>query len=184
MQDFENNKGERRKPYWMMGETRIYIGADNGVTGSWGVVGEKGTISDFWKVPVLSVQDYTKAKKNITRIDVKELELKLMRYKEEAPCVVVLERPMKNPARFEASCSAMRALEASLTVIELLELPYMFIDSKEWQKEMLPKGIIGAPNLKKASLDIGKRLFPTIDVKHPDRDGILIAEYARRKRLL
>ena len=91
---------------------------------------------------------------------------------------------MKNPARFEATCSAMRALEAELTVLELYQVPYIFVDSKEWQRELLPKGIVGAPELKKASLDIGKRLFPEVLLKHPDRDGILIAEYARRKGLI
>ena len=31
---------------------------------------------------------------------------------------------------------------------------------------------------------IGNRLFPQFsDVKHPDRDGVLIAEYARRMNL-
>lgn len=47
-------------------------------------------------------------------------------------------------------------------------------------KALLPKGCSGE-ELKKASLDIGNRLFPQFDnIKHPDRDGILIAEYARR----
>ena len=51
------------------------------------------------------------------------------------------------------------------------------------QKDMLPKGCKGE-ELKKASLDIGNRLFPSFKtVKHPDRDGLLIAEWARRKGL-
>jgi hypothetical protein len=48
---------------------------------------------------------------------------------------------------------------------------------------MLPKGVAGE-ELKKASLDIGNRLFPMFtEFKHPDRDGLLIAEYARRQNL-
>jgi hypothetical protein len=59
----------------------------------------------------------------------------------------------------------------------------IYVDSKDWQKEMLPKGTQGE-ELKKASLDISNRLFPMYaDFKHPDRDGLLIAEYARRKNL-
>ena len=149
-------------------ELKFYIGIDNGVTGSIGIVGKDLTYYNMVKTPVISGQDYTKAKKNISRVDVK----------------AIVERPMKNPARFEATCSAMRALEAELTVLELYQVPYIFVDSKEWQRELLPKGITGAPELKKASLDIGKRLFPEVLLKHPDRDGILIAEYARRKGLI
>jgi hypothetical protein len=60
----------------------------------------------------------------------------------------------------------------------------IYIDSKEWQKEMLPKGVKGSDELKKLSLDIGNRLFPQFrDFKHPDRDSLLICEYARRKNL-
>ena len=80
--------------------------------------------------------------------------------------------------------TAMRCFEAELTALEMSGIRFMFIDSKEWQKELLPKGISGSEELKKASLDIGNRLFPQFKgVKHKDRDGILIAEYARRKNL-
>lgn len=165
-------------------ELKFYIGIDNGVTGSIGIVGKDLTYYNMVKTPVISGQDYTKAKKNISRVDVKVLAEIIADLQEHAPCVAIVERPMKNPARFEATCSAMRALEAELTVLELYQVPYIFVDSKEWQRELLSKGITGAPELKKASLDIGKRLFPEVLLKHPDRDGILIAEYARRKGLI
>jgi len=48
---------------------------------------------------------------------------------------------------------------------------------------LLPQGIKG-DELKVASKDIGCRLFPEhteLIVKHKDADGILIAEYCRRK---
>jgi len=86
---------------------------------------------------------------------------------------------MVNPGRFQASISAMRALEATLNVLEFLELPHQYIDSKEWQKVMLPSGLKGADQMKKASQSIGKRLFPSITCT-PDADGLLIAEWARR----
>jgi len=51
---------------------------------------------------------------------------------------------------------------------------------------MLPHGVKGPAELKKASADIGKRLFPgqteAID-KHKDADGLLMAEWARRLQL-
>ena len=156
-------------------ELKFYIGIDNGVTGSIGIVGKELTYYEFMETPITFGQDYTKAKKNVSRVNVTALAEVIHTLKGYGLCVAVLERPMKNP---------MRALEAELTVLELYNVPYMFIDSKEWQKEMLPKRIAGTKELKKASLDIGKRLFPEINSKHPDRDGILIAEYARRKCIL
>jgi hypothetical protein len=73
----------------------------------------------------------------------------------------------------------VRALEATLIALEEMEWPYSYIDSKEWQKVMLPSGLKGSDLLKKASLDVGKRLFPTLNIKK-DADGLLIAEYMRR----
>ncbi len=90
---------------------------------------------------------------------------------------------MVNPMRFMATTSALRSLESTLTVIEYLKLPLSYIDSKEWQKLLLPQGIKGSDELKKASLDIGCRLFPQhsdLIKRHKDADGLLMAEYCRR----
>ena len=97
---------------------------------------------------------------------------------------VICERPMINPTRWKASMSAIRCWEAQLIILEVLGVSHQFVDSKEWQKMMLPKGIKGSDEQKKASKDIGKRLFPSLaDFKHTDFDGILIAEFARRANL-
>ncbi len=91
---------------------------------------------------------------------------------------------MVNPTRFKATTSALRALEATLCVIELLRYPYTYIDSKEWQRELLPSAIKGGPELKKASMQIGCRMFPKHKekiIKQKDADGILLAEFCRRK---
>jgi hypothetical protein len=98
---------------------------------------------------------------------------------EEDEILVGLERPMINPGRFFASMSAMRALEATLIVLETNEFSYVYLDSKEWQHVLLPKGL-EKEALKQGSLDIGRRLFPKLTFKG-DADGILIAEYLRRK---
>ena len=159
---------------------RTYIGIDNGVSGSIGIVSPTGW--SFFHMPTRSCLNYTKEAKNVTRIDVPKLTDLL--YNTFVPCFIVMERPMVNPARFQASASALRALEATLIVIEQLNIPYMFIDSKEWQKEMLPKGIKGSDKLKEASKQVGIRLFPQFkDLYKGDADGILIAEWARRNRL-
>jgi hypothetical protein len=87
---------------------------------------------------------------------------------------------MVNSTRFNATLSAIRALEATLIALEESQFPYEYIDSKEWQKLLLPKGLKGSDELKKASLDVGKRMFPELEIKK-DADGLLIAEFMRRK---
>lgn len=171
---------------------KIFIGIDNGVSGSIGVITPMGT--NFVLTPTKSEQNYTKAKANITRIDVIELKnffIKLLKdlYLFDSSTVsstqvyCLIERPMVNPGRFQASASALRALEATLNVIEFLQFSYSYVDSKEWQRELLPKDSM-KEQLKKDSVDIGCRLFPEhkeLIVKHKDADGILMAEYCRRK---
>ena len=49
-----------------------------------------------------------------------------------------IERPMVNPKRFEATVSALRALEATLIVLESLNIGKEYCDSKGWQKALLP----------------------------------------------
>jgi len=176
-----------------MGEM-IYIGIDNGVTGSLAIIGETGQVYYFEKIPVFIQQSYTKTKQNITRIDIKKLSEILDTPLNVRKCII--ERPMVNPGRFKATVSAIRALEAVIIILENLKIPFEYIDSKEWQKALLPKNMgkiittkngkqkrkIEPSELKKASLDIGKRLFPSVNFKgFNDADGLLIAEYLRRK---
>lgn len=161
--------------------SKIYIGIDNGTSGTIGIVGDS-TSPIFVHTPTKKEQNYTKAKQNITRLDVKHFSEIVSKYCDE-DVVVVMERPMVNPTRFKTTTVALRCFEAQLVLVESLGCRIIYVDSKDWQKEMLPKGVKG-DDLKKASLDIGNRLFPMFsEFKHPDRDGILIAEYARRKNL-
>lgn len=158
---------------------RTYIGIDNGTTGSVGIIGPEGT--KFFLMPTFSELSYTKEKKNITRVDTEILKKRLSGLTNP---IVLLERPMVNPGRFAATLSAMRALEATLIIIEQLGYARMYVDSKQWQSEMLPNGLKGADALKQASKDIGKRLFPQFkDAYAKDADSILIAEWARRINL-
>ena len=167
--------------------SKVFIGIDNGVTGSIGIIAsnEQATQTWFFSTPIFKQQNYTKKKDNISRIDTKSLKLTLETLnKNENELHILLERPMVNPMRFKASTSALRALEATLCVVESLGVSYSYLDSKEWQKVLLPQGIVGSDLLKKASYDIGLRMFPQHSdaIKaHKDADGILIAEYCRRK---
>lgn len=96
-----------------------------------------GTLS-FMKTPSKVELDYTQDIKYINRID-KNLLKKWFEdnifaaNNENRFIIVVLERPMKNPTRFEQSISACRAFEATLIVLEELNLKYIVIDSKQWQ---------------------------------------------------
>lgn len=158
---------------------KVYIGIDNGVSGTIGVI--KDGFADYFKMPIFNCQDYTKKKKRINRIDQAGLKRLLYMAKPEdlnMECVVLIERPMVNPSRFMATASGLRALEATLGVVEYIGIPYQFIDSKAWQKELLPAGYKG-PELKKVGIEVAKRLWPSLEFK-PDADGLLIAEYARR----
>lgn len=163
----------------------VYIGIDNGVSGSIGMIFTVKEPSIFLPTPVKLQQNYQKTKKNINRVDIPEFK-KIINKNMAMPSLAILERPMVNPGMFNASISAVRCFEAQLCILEHFNIPYMFIDSKQWQKELLPQGIKGKAELKKASHDIGIRLFPEfkdIIAKQKDADGLLIAEWARRNNL-
>ena len=159
---------------------KTYIGIDNGTSGSIGILKEDGAI--YIPTPCKKEQDYTKKKKEISRLNVEEF-ISLLRDLESPFCV--MERPLVNPTMFNTTLTAMRCFESQLTILETLKIPHMFIDSKEWQREMLPKGTSGK-ELKKASLDIGLRYFTTLENvirKQKDADGLLIALWAKRREL-
>lgn len=173
---------------------KAYIGIDNGVTASIAFILENGK-AEIGQMPTVKQQNYTKAKQGITRIDTKRfyawllevigmVEQESQSMNQAGQFMVIIERPMINPMRFKNSISAARALEAVLVTIESLNLPHCYIDSRVWQKELLPEGLQG-PELKTASNDIGRRLFPQIPdgKKGTDKDALLIAEFARRKQL-
>jgi len=156
-----------------------YIGIDNGATGSVGVIFSDGTY-DFYITPTIKQLSYTKTKQYITRIDFDSF-YNLLNSFSESIVKIAIERPMINPVRFAASISAARALESTLIIIEKLSYSFEYVDSKNWQKVILPSGLV-KEELKKASLDIGKRLFPKVQDKFKsDADGILIAQYLKLK---
>lgn len=166
-----------------------YCGIDNGVTGTIGFILEDKETgyykTDFICTPTFSELSYQKTKvKHITRIDFINLYNIMKTYKEECDrFVVAIERPMINSTRFQASLSARASLEAMLIIFNLLDVSYNYIDSKQWQKQLLPANLKGAPEQKMASKDVGCRLFPEhkeLITKHKDADGILIALYAKK----
>ena len=154
---------------------RFFWGIDNGVTGGITVLDEQGVVKLHIKTPVKKHLNYTKKKAFINRLDATILKPILETYASDSFCMI--ERPMVNPTRFTATISAIRCLEATETILELLEIPYQFIDSREWQRILLPSGLKG-DELKFAAEEVAKRLFPKQKILNAD--SLLIAEYCRR----
>ena len=159
---------------------RIFIGVDNGVSGAITVLSESGIVLRHIKTPIKNHLNYTKKKAFMNRVNFQELKNVLggITYYYDSFCMI--ERPMVNPTRWTASVSALRCLEATEIILEELQIPYQFIDSKEWQKGLLPSGLKGKEQLKKAADDVAKRLFPKQDIVNAD--SLLIAEYCRRTK--
>lgn len=164
----------------------LYLGIDNGISGAigrcWGE--DPPTLHP---IPVRSELNYQKAGKNITRLDYQEFVKMLEHWREIYGDNIraVLEKPFVNPGNFVASSTSLRCLEAELIALETVGISRQYIDAKTWQKELLPE-VTGREALKKASRDVGSRLFPHIAAeikRQKDADAVFIAEYARRKRL-
>lgn len=158
---------------------KVIIGIDNGITGSLGFAYDNGSLA-WMKTPVKKTLKYTKKKGFINIINLKPFKDALKLHQKD--CVMILvERPMVNPVRFNATLSAMRCFETTEQTIMELEMPYVFIDSKEWQKTMLPSGLKGDKELKEASDAVCKRYLPTKKFAKGNGDGLLIAIHGRQK---
>lgn len=160
--------------------SKTYFGIDNGVTGTITCLQDDVLVAHL-HMPIKSEQSYTKLKQKITRIDYDTLKGLLQIWCGNSKTFCLIERPMVNPMRWKASLSAIRALEATLITLETLRIPYQYIDSKQWQRELLPSDLKDSKALKQAAIDVSRRLFPSVKTK--DADSILIAEYARRHNL-
>ena len=161
-----------------MKASKNIIGIDNGVTGTVAILYENG-ISLFYQTPVINVRDYTQEVQHFNRIDWETLLHNI-----PANSIAVIERPLVNSKAFVATKSALRALEATLIVLEIREIPYEFIDSKSWQKEFISSAVMGKEQMKEASKSIGIDLFPQHRTKieeHGDADSLLLALYYKQK---
>lgn len=162
---------------------KVYIGIDNGVSGSIGIITADNNY--YYKTPTKKTQNYTKKIQEITRVDSVKLFSIFKPYIDQE-VKVIFERPFVNPKFFYASQSALRSLEATLICLELAKFDYEIIDSTTWQNDLLPEywgnQLVEKEILKQASLGTAQQLFPQLDYKgFKDGDGILIAEYCRRK---
>ena len=161
---------------------------DNGTTGTVGWIhGVNYANYDMIEVPVKKRASFHKDPRSTTVIDVEKLKGTILGWMEQAKLIpkdiiAYRERPMINPKRWQASMSASRADEAETIMLEQLGIKYKYVDSKAWQRHVLPSsGKAGTTSdmLKAESMDIGLKEFkdhPGIVQcirKHGDADGIL-----------
>lgn len=165
----------------------VYIGWDNGGTGSIGIIRTKDGKTLYSKTPTKDCLNYTKEKQMITRVDKPATMVLLEQWViPEETVFCCLERPLTHPGKYYATIYAARAFEACIIILEELQIEYSVIDSRLWQKELFPQGTKGEAALKQASFDIGLQLFPELSrdiISQNDADGILIAEYIKRQGL-
>jgi len=158
----------------------IIIGIDNGVSGTLAafknnkLIDFKESFTKKWLKPTV------KAKASyMTRIDVPALMGWLKNIiKESDNARIIIERSMTDQRRLHATLSSHHAQEATMIAIELLNIPYMTIDSSVWQKREIP-GVKGSEFLKIASKEKCITEFPKFKKlieKHGDGDAILIAK--------
>lgn len=166
---------------------KIFIGIDNGVSGSVAILDQTGAVLAYFRTPVFETLSYQKNASRIHRIATQLLENRLREFVPRGTeGHILVERPMVMPARFAATVSALRAYEATLITAERV-LPHFAcetIDSRSWQKEMLGEGHKG-PQLKVASAQRGGELFPgqkPMIASLKEADALLIAEWGRRHR--
>lgn len=178
----------------------IIFGLDNGSSGTIACIIPKINKIFFQKTPAFETLDYTKQIQYISRINHFQLKkwfekciffLKNV-YKNDIKVIVILQRPMVNPQRFKQSKSALRAYEATLIVLQLLNLDYIVIDSKQWQHYFFGKNT-SQIDLKFESMKKGieilqqynliqeqKNIMQELMKKHGDADSLLMCEFAKR----
>lgn len=164
-----------------MSDKRYFIGIDNGSTGSTTILDESKNVILHVAMPIKRELSYTKTKQYISRLNVDEFKKYLRILPDYTNTVCGLERPMVMPGRFKATISAIRCLEATLISLEDLKISYLYLDSRGWQKALLPQGVSG-PELKTAAVDIARRMYPNIKATKDTADSVLIAEFLRQER--
>lgn len=156
---------------------------DNGTTGTIGFICGN-LVHAMIEVPTKKRESFHKEPRSTRVIDVNALEQAIQFWMEQgkvmpSDIIAYRERPMINPKRWQASMSASRADEAETILLEKLGIKYHYVDSKAWQRHILPSsGKRGTTSdmLKAESKDIGIKMYKHLsDIieKHGDADGIL-----------
>lgn len=148
-----------------------YIGIDNGVSGSIGILRDG--------VPeLIHAREYTRPKakrKGSLECD----PFAITKILEDAkPDGVVLERPFRGQFR-NTEVSAAHFDSVVRTILETRGIPFIQVDSKKWQGPLL--GIVKAGETKHTSLSLGKRRWPALAAQIEDQgdaDALFMAVHA------
>lgn len=198
-------KSKKNKEKENSKNANIVFGLDNGSTGTICCIIPEYNYVDFKLTPNKECLDYPKEIQYINRIDVNELKKWFEKninnakkfYKNEIKIIVILQRPMVNPQRFKQSGFALRAFEATLLVLQSLNLNYIIIDSKKWQHYFFGKNT-SQIDLKLQSMNLGIKILQNIKTninqkeiqqmieiikKHGDADGLLISKFGTEKMI-
>jgi len=165
---------------------RIFLGIDNGSSGTLGAITEDGGKTFYVDVPKYKEKTYARSNdKYMTHLDYDQLLALLKKLQKLGDLVVSCERPMINPRMFTSSMSGARAHEVMLCALRTLGITlHSTMDSRDWQRPVL--GEFGKGESKEKSVEKGCMLFPehaTFIKKHGDADGILIAYHLRNEVL-
>lgn len=166
----------------------MVLGIDNGTTGSITILHNDGSVHSINKTPIRKILKYTKKVSHMNIIVMEDM-IKIFESakaaNKDATIFAWVERPLINPMPmfFKASLSGIVSYVLTMLALEKAEIPYEFIDSKNWQSGILPEGTTGRDALKEASVSTAKRLFPKEKIDISVSDSVLIAEYFRRKSL-
>lgn len=202
-------KNRKIKEFEKVLNSDIIFGIDNGATGTVSclIPYSNDNIKIYFEKTFNHIElDYQKDINYIARIDWEKLKnwfekiIKtakrnyIKKYnKENIKISIIMERPMINADRFKQSKNAARAFEATLMVLEMLNLNdnYIIIDSKKWQHYFFGKNT-SLINLKESSKneginflnELGKIKYKneiSIINQHGDADSLLICKWAFEK---
>lgn len=176
--------------------SKLYLGIDNGSTGSYTFLNGNGELLCFKPVPTFKLKKWTTSSKqgHITVIDIeslkRELEL-IIKDKNIDEIVCNIERPAVGFSGWSiwTSLSGVVAWVSVQYVLISLGIKYNTIDSKQWQKLLIPQALGKKDSKKKKrgernkylkieSDKLARELFPDITLKNSgDGDSINIAYY-------
>jgi hypothetical protein len=165
----------------------MFLGIDPGNSGGFALINKDGDISGLWVMPRIgSKMDYDRTAKLIKSISgYCELNGEKLLIGIEKPCAFL-------PGKIHSNFPMLNygtGFGVLIGAIAVLEIPYLLIHPKTWQKEIWT-GSDKRKDPKKKSLEISRRLFPKADLRATARckkphdgliDALLIAEYCRRK---
>lgn len=189
------------------------LSMDNGTTGSFCIIDSKGKLLAFEHIPTLKEHSWRKEDKpkkskkkkkspvtQYTVIDIDKLQLTIRRYLAFNPDMVAyIERPavsFMSKFGMHTALSAFAAFVSVAYVMRKLEIPYHWVDSKEWQDYTIPEAMaknreqkkqkvkttLRNKDLKIASDNLARELFPNIVLKESgDGDCLCMGYYFHNK---